>query len=77
MVETPTAPVETKADADAGDRYDCSACSKPFKVTYVAEPRERIVKAPVACPHCWQVKEVSVPESAAATQEYRAEAIPA
>lgn len=61
---------------DLGDRYDCSKCGRAFKVIYAPEPQDREAKAPVACPHCWQVNEVTVTESAAVTEEYRAEAIP-
>jgi DNA-directed RNA polymerase subunit RPC12/RpoP len=75
LVEAAAAPGGTNRDTDRGDRYDCSACGRPFKVIYTAEPREGKVKAPVACPNCWAITEVSVPESSAATEEYRAEAI--
>lgn len=61
---------------DSGDRYNCSECGKAFKVIYTPEPQDRQAKAPVACPHCWQVNEVTVTESAAVTEEYRAETIP-
>jgi DNA-directed RNA polymerase subunit RPC12/RpoP len=74
LVEKAGGTVGRKA-TDGGDRYDCPACGRPFKVIYAAQPREAKVSAPVACPHCWEVKRVSVPESAAATQEYRAEAV--
>ena len=60
---------------DSRDRYDCSECGQAFKVIYTPEPQDREAKAPVACPHCWHVNEVTVTESAAITEEYRAEAV--
>jgi hypothetical protein len=55
--------------------HECGSCGRSFRVIYEAHFQEPKVKAPVACPHCWQMTDVSIAESAAATQEYRAEVI--
>jgi hypothetical protein len=65
-------PEPTKSKPDGNE---CEACGRYFRVIYEAEPNEPKVTAPVACPHCWQMTDVPVAEGAAATQEYRAEAI--
>lgn len=70
--KTIAAPVETKSATGQDNRYECHACKKSFKVVYVASSDAK-VKAPIACPSCWEITEVSVPEGAAATEEYSAE----
>jgi hypothetical protein len=67
---------ERETAGDSRDRYECPECKRPFMVVYPAQPKDRETKAPVACPHCWQVTQVTVTESAAITEEYRAEVIP-
>lgn len=62
-------------DTNGRNRYECSACGQSFKVIYTARPREKKIKAPAACPHCWHLSMISIPESAAANEEYRTEAI--
>jgi hypothetical protein len=63
-------PIDSKPEGN-----ECDSCGRYFRVIYEAEPNEPKVTAPVACPHCWQMTDVPVAEGAAATQEYRAEAI--
>jgi len=65
----PTSPVA----GEKRDQYDCPSCGQGFAVVYRAQPGESATRAPVACPHCWQVSEVTIPEGVAFTQEYRAE----
>ncbi len=66
-------PIETKSAPGQDDRYECHACKKSFKVVYVADPSDAKVKAPIACPSCWVITKVSIPEGVAATEEYSAE----
>lgn len=68
---------ETKRVGDSPNRYDCPKCGKPFQVIYTPQPQEPEIKASIACPHCWELSPVTVTESAAATEDYRAEAIQA
>lgn len=56
------------------DRYDCQECASAFEVIYQAQPDEPRELAPVACPHCWHVNQVPIPEGAGVTGEYRARA---
>lgn len=61
------------APGEKRDRYECPACGRGFAVVYRAQPGDSATQAPVACPHCWQVTNVAIPEGVAFTQEYRAE----
>lgn len=74
---TTPAPAGAEPDSDNCDRHRCPSCRRPFMVIYMAQPDEPVTKAPVACPHCWQMTQVPIAEGAAATEEYRAEAIQA
>jgi hypothetical protein len=56
------------------DRYNCQECASAFEVVYHALPGEPRELAPVACPHCWHVNQVPIPEAAGITGEYRAQA---
>lgn len=70
-----SSPPASTSSGDSRDRYECPKCGRPFLVVYPAEPREQEMKAPVACPHCWELTQVTVSESAAITETYRAEVI--
>ncbi len=75
LAQTAGATMEPEPIDNKPDGNECESCGRYFRVIYESEPQERKVKAPVACPHCWQMTDVFVAECAAATQEYRAEAI--
>ena len=54
------------------ERHVCEKCRKELQVSYEGaadEPKER---APVACPHCWQVIHVPIGSWAVAGGEYAA-----
>ncbi len=57
------------------DRHECSKCGQGFVVVYAKLPGEATIKAPVACPKCWQVNHVPIASEAAQHQDYRAEAV--
>ena len=54
-------------------RHDCAKCHRPFLVTFEAEPDEPLERAPVACPHCWQIDHVMVARSARWGSDYQAD----
>ncbi|HET7294342.1 MAG TPA: hypothetical protein VFM88_18100 [Vicinamibacteria bacterium] len=56
-------------------RHDCAHCRRSFAVTYDESPNEPEVDAPVACPHCWKINQVTIAESAAVTLDYRTEIV--
>ena len=66
-------PVVANRATDQSDRYECHGCKQSFKVVYVPDSSDRKVKAPIACPSCWEITEVTIPESAASTEQYQAE----
>jgi hypothetical protein len=57
------------------DRHECPKCACAFEVVYGAEPREAEMAVPVACPYCWHVGQFQVAESAALSEDYRAEPV--
>lgn len=78
-VQQPSAapPAETAEVSPAGqtDEYTCAGCQEKYRVIYESRADEPQMSAPVACPHCWQVNEISIGEWAALGEEYRAEKI--
>jgi hypothetical protein len=70
------APVPDRAAAPAAEvreEHRCPHCSEAVVVVYEAQPNESKVRAPLACPHCWQISHVDVGAWAAAGRDYRAE----
>ena len=62
----------TAARSRVQERHVCEKCRKELQVSYEGaadEPKER---APVACPHCWQVIHVPIGSWAVAGGEYAA-----
>jgi hypothetical protein len=55
------------------DSHVCPQCQKSLIVIYEWQPGESKVKAPLACPHCWQMTRVEVGAWAAEVGDYRAE----
>jgi hypothetical protein len=66
-------PAAPSAKGSRSGNCRCGRCGKPYLVVYEAAPDEPEETVPVACPHCWQVNQVLVSESAAETRDYRAE----
>jgi hypothetical protein len=72
-----SSPAPTPPAGEKRDPHTCPSCGRRFAVVYRSQPGESETRAPVACPHCWHVIKVALPEGAAFTQEYRAEPIQA
>ena len=73
---TPASAVSSAGSAgETRDKHECSKCGQGFVVVYAREPGEATIKAPVACPKCWQVMKVPVASEAAQHEDYRAEAV--
>ena len=51
----------------------CLKCNGDYVVLYEMEPGEALERAPVACPHCWQLDYVMVSSSSRWGRSYRAE----
>ena len=54
------------------ERHVCEKCRKELQVTYEGAPDEPKERAPVACPHCWQVIHVPIGSWAVAGGDYAA-----
>ena len=54
------------------ERHVCEKCRKELQVTYEGAPDEPKERAPVACPHCWQVIHLPIGSWAVAGGEYAA-----
>ncbi len=59
--------------AGGGGTHECAQCHQRFRVTFDAIAGEPEHMTPVACPHCWHTNHVMVGETAADTNDYRAE----
>jgi hypothetical protein len=59
--------------AAGGGTHECAQCHQRFRVTFDAIAGEPEHMTPVACPHCWHTNHVMVGETAADTNDYRAE----
>jgi hypothetical protein len=55
------------------ERHECIECHQRFRVSFDAIAGESEHLTPVACPHCWHTNQVMVGETAADTNDYRAE----
>jgi len=55
------------------ERHECVECHQRFRVSFDAIAGEPEHMTPVACPHCWHTNQVMVGETAADTNDYRAE----
>jgi len=55
------------------ERHECVQCHQSFRVSFDAIAGEPEHMTPVACPHCWHTNQVMVGETAADTNDYRAE----
>ena len=66
-------PGPSAAGGPRRDRYECGQCHQKFAVAFDAIAGEGEHMTPVACPHCWHVNHVPVGETAADTNDYRAE----
>jgi len=61
------------AAAEMREGHTCPHCHEAVVVLYEARPDESKTRAPLACPHCWQISHVEVGAWAAAGGDYRAE----
>jgi hypothetical protein len=68
----PVAPTPS-AGSRAADSHACAKCGLRFTVICESVPGEERRMAPVACPHCWHLNHVPVPQGAADDHDYRAE----
>jgi len=72
----PPAPGRPATSSAAGPRrvqLECVACHQRFRVSFDAIAGEPEHMTPVACPNCWHTNQVMVGETAADTNDYRAE----
>jgi hypothetical protein len=71
----PTVPGPTRGPTGGEGPWKCESCQGPFAVTYEKIAGEPEISVAVACPRCWHINHVPVGETAAASQDYRAEEV--
>ena len=69
------APAVVGPRGERRDRHDCSKCRRSYVIVYEAETGEPTETVPVACPRCWQIDHVTLPQSAGLNSDYRVEMI--
>jgi len=70
---TPAAGNRAPAGGSRRVQLECVECHQRFRVSFDAVAGESEHLTPVACPHCWHTNQVMVGETAADTNDYRAE----
>ncbi len=69
----PNAPQPRGPAGTSREAHTCEKCQQRYFVVYERLADEPVVRAAVACPHCWGLNFVEVGDWAAAGHDYRAE----